>query len=223
MGSYQHSHPISARLIGQIFLTFFKISPVTFGGGYAMIPLIEREIVERRKWLQTEELADVFAMAESVPGAIALNTSIFIGYRMAGVRGAIAALLGTLLPTFFLVLLLSLLYLRLKDHPKVEAAFMAIRVTVVALIAYAAIKIGKTAAVDLTTIGIIGISIGLMWFTPLHPIFLILGGACAGITAVAVKRKFRVSARWIRPGKPAEKPAPEMVYKYSDYYFGDGI
>ncbi|MGG1639038.1 chromate transporter [Paenibacillus sp. NRS-1760] len=73
-----------------IFLTFLKIGPVTFGGGYAMIPVIEREVVEKRKWLETRDIADIFAVAESIPGAIGINSATFIGYRVAGIRGALA-------------------------------------------------------------------------------------------------------------------------------------
>ena len=216
-------HRFDFQLIARIFLTFLKISPVTFGGGYAMIPLIEKEVVDKRKWLETKDLADVFALAESVPGAIALNSSIFIGYRLAGVAGALAAMFGTLLPTFFIVLLLSILYLKMKDHPKVEAAFVSIRVTVVALITYAAIKIGKTAAIDVATVALIAVTAGLMWFVDVHPILLIIGGGCLGIVIVAAKQKFRIPDRWVRPAVQEEVKPEKTAYRYADYYFGDGI
>lgn len=90
------------KLLGQIFISFLKIGPVTFGGGYAMIPLIEREVVKNKQWLKIEDVSDVFALAESVPGAIAINSATFIGHRIAGIRGAICAMLGVLLPLFLL-------------------------------------------------------------------------------------------------------------------------
>src|SRR3954452_9702015 len=133
------------KVLFQIFWTFFKISPVTFGGGFAMIPLIEKEVVEKRKWLTSEEVTDVFALSQSVPGAVAINSATFIGQRIGGVRGAIAAMIGVSLPTFFIVLLLGVLYFFIQDNPKVVAAFLSIRVSIVAIIVYAAVKIAKTA------------------------------------------------------------------------------
>ncbi|CAM4237290.1 chromate transporter [Paenibacillus alkaliterrae] len=181
----------NGELLWSIFITFLKIGPVTFGGGYAMIPVIEREVVERRKWLQTQDIADIFAVAESVPGAIAINSATFIGYRIAGIRGALAAMFGILLPTFCIIVLMSIFFLQLKGHPKMEAAFVAIRATIVALIAYAAIKIGKTAAVDITSVGLIALTVILMYFghSFIHPVLLIFGGAIAGIVIVLIRQK----------------------------------
>lgn len=139
------------KLLLQIFLTFFKIGPMTFGGGYAMIPLIEREVVKRRGWISTRDIADIFAVTESIPGAIAINSATFIGYRLAGARGAIVAMIGVLLPTFCIVVLLSLFFLQVQNHPKVEATFVSIRATIVALITYAAYKIGRIAHNPLVT------------------------------------------------------------------------
>src|SRR3954454_9796164 len=107
------------RILFQLFWTFFKIAPSTFGGGFAMIPLIEKEVVEKRKWLKSEEVADVFALSQSVPGAVAINSATFIGQRIGGVKGAIAAMIGVSLPTFFIVLILGVLYFFIQDHPKV--------------------------------------------------------------------------------------------------------
>jgi chromate transporter len=209
------------KLLMQIFTTFLKISPVTFGGGYAMIPLIEKEVVEHRKWLKTKDLTDVFALAESVPGAIAINSATFIGFRLAGIPGAVAALLGTLLPTFMIVLLLSMIYIQVKDHPKIEAAFIAIRVTVAALITYAAIQIGKTAVVDVTTAVIVGATVVVMWFLSIHPILIIIGGGCIGIVIMAIKQKLVRGSGVDQSNKDGQEQS--MVYKYKDYYFGDGI
>ena len=170
----------SRKQLFQIFWAFFKIGPVTFGGGYAMIPLIEREIVIKKKWINTEEVTDMFALAESVPGAIAINSATFIGHRIAGVRGAIAAMFGILLPTFLIVIGLSILFLHLQGSPKMDAAFTAIRATIVSLIAYAAIKIGKTAILDKTTVTLMLCTIMLLLFVPVHPFFIIIGGALLG-------------------------------------------
>ncbi|WP_373232549.1 chromate transporter [Cohnella sp.] len=177
------------KLLWSLFISFLKIGPITFGGGYAMIPAIEREVVVKRKWLRTEEITDIFAASQSVPGAIAINSATLIGYRIAGVRGAIMAMLGIFLPTFFIVLGLSIFFMEMKDNPKIEAAFISIRATIVALIVYAAYKIGKTAIVDKTTLLLVVISVEIMYLTRdyVHPIFLIGGGALVGIILVAMR------------------------------------
>lgn len=210
------THRPTLKLLAQLFITFLKISPVTFGGGYAMIPLIEREIVDKRRWMKTQEIADVFAVAESVPGAIAINSATFIGFRLAGVLGAIVAMIGVMIPTFLIVVLLSIFFLQVQDHPKVEAAFTAIRATIVALIAYAAVNIGKTAAIDKTTTGLIIITVAAMFFLPIHPVLLIIGGGLLGIGIVKLKNKLGMTVR-------LEKEEQSTKYKYPDYFIGDGI
>lgn len=177
------------KFIFQIFITFLKIGPVTFGGGYAMIPVIEREVVEKNKWVKTKDVAEVFAIAESIPGAIAINSATFIGYRLAGIKGAIAAMLGVLLPTFCIVIILSILFIYVKDNPYVEAAFTGIRAAIVALITYAAVKIGKTAVYDKTTWVISGITVLVLFFLKFHPVLVILSGILIGILIVKIKDK----------------------------------
>ena len=206
----------SWKLLFQIFISFFKIGPVTFGGGYAMIPLIEKEVVTRRKWVKTKDIADVFAVAESVPGAIAINSSTFIGYRLAGVRGAISAMLGVLLPTFAIVVALSIFFLSVQGHPKIEAAFTGIRPAIVALIAYAGYKIGLTAILDKTTLGIMAVTAAVLYLTHIHPVVLILSGALLGIFIVQLRNIMGLKTR-------LEKGSNEKKYKYKDYYIGDGI
>ncbi|MBH5320224.1 chromate transporter [Paenibacillus sp. GSMTC-2017] len=180
------------KLLGSIFYTFLKMGPASFGGGYALIPVIEREIVEKRNWLQSEDVANITAVSGSVPGAVAVNSAMFIGYRIAGTYGAIAALLGIFLPTFFLMIGLTLAYLQVKDHPKIEAAFLSIRATVVALIVYAAIKIGKTAIIDFTTGSLAAVSVGLLLLSNghFHPLWLIVLGAFSGIAVVKIRTFF---------------------------------
>lgn len=175
----------------QIFWSFFKIGPVTFGGGYAMIPLIQREVVEKRKWLKTQDVGDMFTLAESVPGAIAINSATFIGHSIAGVRGAIAAMLGILMPTFLIVIGLSILFINIQDNPIVEEAFLGIRASIVALIVYAAIQIGKTAILDKTTWVLMIVTVLVLLFVHIHPVLIILGGACMGSYLTKVKGKLK--------------------------------
>lgn len=177
------------KLYLEIFVTFFKIGPVTFGGGYAMIPLIEREVVTKKKWVTVEEVSDLFAVSESVPGAIAINTATFVGYRVAGIWGAILAMLGILIPTFLIILLLSISYIKFINNPSVEAAFQGIRPAIVALIGFAGYKIGQIAIVDKTTLITAMITVILLLLLPIHPALFIVIGAFVGIISVKVKKK----------------------------------
>lgn len=168
-------------LLWDIFFTFFKISPVSFGGGYAMIPLLERAVTEKKKWIKKEDIADVLVMAQTVPGSIAVNTATFIGYRIAGITGAVVGTLGIVTPTFFIIIALAALFLNFQHNPIVAAAFMGIRPAIVALIAYAAITIGKTSIFNKTTSIIAGIAILLFLFVPVHPIFILIAGGLTGL------------------------------------------
>lgn len=200
----------------RIFWTFLKIGPVTFGGGYAMIPVIEREVVSRRKWLETTDVGDIFAVAQSVPGAAAINSATFIGYRLAGVGGAVAAMAGILLPTFLVMTGLSLIYMSIRDNPLVAAAFESIRATIVALICYAAIKIGRTAVLDKTTLVLATVTVIVLFVTPIHPVLVLAGGGAAGIGAFYVRRAMGMKTR-LEPKRKREE------HTYDDYFIGDGI
>ncbi|MBV7505527.1 chromate transporter [Bacillus sp. sid0103] len=199
----------------QIFWTFFKIGPVTFGGGYAIIPIIKKEVVDKKKWVRTEEITDVFAIAGSIPGAIAINSSTFVGYKIGGIKGAIAALIGVFLPTFLIVVVLSIIFLQIQNNPKIDAAFQAIRATIVALIAYAGYLIGKTAIVDKTTLLISFGSMVVLFFSPIHPVLIILTGMLLGMSVVKVKHLL---------GNP-DKPKIEKTASTDEleWFMGDGI
>ncbi|WP_284645820.1 chromate transporter [Paenibacillus silviterrae] len=213
--------PISWLLLGQIFWSFFKIGPVTFGGGYAMIPLIEREVVEKRKWIKNKDIADIFAISESIPGAIAINSASFVGFRIAGIPGALAAMTGVLLPTFLIVIALCILFLQVQHHPKIVAAFQGIRATTVALIVYAGIKIGKTAVLDKTTLMIVMGTVITMLFGHMNPILIIVAGALLGIGLVVLKN--RLGMKVLLDDEEHTEEAGAARYKYTDYYVGDGI
>jgi chromate transporter len=180
-----------------------------------MIPLIEREVVDKKKWINHEDVTDVFAIAESIPGAIAINSSTFIGYRIGGIRGAIAALLGVFLPTFLIVVILSIVFLQIQNNPKIEAAFQAIRASIVALIVYAGYMIGKTAIIDKTTLVISVGSMTILFFLHLHPVLIIFSGIILGILLVNVKRKLGYS---VKTKKEKSSPAQQL-----ECYMGDGI
>ena len=124
-----------------IFVSFLKIGMFTFGGGYAMLPLIERELITKRKWIEQKEFLDLLTLAQSVPGPIAVNTAVFVGYKVRGLRGAAAALLGTVTPSFVIILAIAIFFAGIRQNPVVDAAFKGMRPAVVALIASAALTI----------------------------------------------------------------------------------
>ena len=131
------------------FRTFFKIGMVTFGGGYAMIPIIQREVVENHKWTTEQELLDLIAIAQSCPGVFAINISIFIGYKLRKVKGAICTALATALPSFIIILLIAMFFHQFEDNRVVQAIFRGIRPAVVALIAVPTFNLAKSAKINL--------------------------------------------------------------------------
>ena len=122
-----------------------KIGTFTLGGGYAMLPLIQREVVDRQHWIDEEEFLNMIALAQAAPGLIAVNSAIFIGWRIGGWRGVAGAVLGAVLPSFVIILAIAMVFREWKEQPAVEAAFKGIRPAVVALIAAPLVKMAKTA------------------------------------------------------------------------------
>ena len=127
------------KTVLQLFWTFFKIGAFTFGSGYAMIPMIEKEVVDRRKWFDKDDFYDQFALASSAPGPFALNTAVFVGYKLKGWWGSLAAVLGAVLPSFLIVLLIVRFYTQFKRNPLFEGVLKGLRPAVVGLIGAAAV------------------------------------------------------------------------------------
>jgi chromate transporter len=177
------------NLLWSIFCVFFKIGPSTFGGGYAMIATIEEEIVRKKGWMNEEEMGDMISVSGSAPGGVAVNSATFIGYRLGGVAGAVAAVTAITLPTFLIVFLLSGLRLLFKDNVKVEAALKGIHAAVAALIIVAAGKMWKASVLDAATFVLVAVSLALLLFTQIHPFYLIMGGLTAGVLVVLYKKK----------------------------------
>lgn len=180
----QHSSPESAQVSRNIyldtFLTFFKIGLFTIGGGYAMIPLIEAEIIEKKKWVGKEEFLDLMAIAQSCPGIFAVNIAIFIGYRLRRVKGALVSCIGTALPSFIIILLIALFFHQFKDNQMVAAAFRGIRPAVVALIAVPTFNLAKKAKLNRFTFWIPIVSALLIWLLGVSPILIILAAGVGG-------------------------------------------
>ena len=167
-------------MLFQLFYIFFKIGAFTIGGGYAMIPLIEAEIVTKKGWVAKEDFLDLLAIAQSAPGVFAVNIAIFIGYRLRGVRGCIVTALGAILPSFLIILCIALFFLRFKENPTVEAIFRGIRPAVVALIAAPTFNSAKAAKINRYTIWIPIISALLIWLLGFSPIWIILLAGIGG-------------------------------------------
>lgn len=165
----------------QLFLSFLKIGATTFGGGYAMLPVIRQEVVLAKRWLTSEEFIDVLAVAQSSPGAVAINTAVFIGFKMAGVPGAFSALLGTVLPSFLIILLIAGVFTQFAQYPQTLAAFAGIRPAVAALIAAAVVKLGRPVLKDSQSVILTVFFLLLAVYFGIHPAFIIILGALAGI------------------------------------------
>ena len=165
----------------KLFLVFAKIGAFTFGGGYAMIPLIQKEIVENQKWATDEEVLDMFAIAESTPGVISVNTATFVGYKVAGFWGAVVATLSVIAPAFFIISVISLFFAQFVALKWVAYAFEGIRVAVVVLIINAAFKLGKVNEKSAFNIVMTCIAFAIAAFTPVNVIFVLLGAMAVGI------------------------------------------
>lgn len=135
-----------------LFITFFKIGLFTFGGGYAMIPLIQDQVVNKHKWLRAQEMNDMILIAESTPGPIAINSSTYVGYRVGGFLGAFFATLGVVLPSFCIILIISYFFRDLLSFPLIAAAFKGIKIAVAILILDTAWRIGKAIKFDVYSI-----------------------------------------------------------------------
>ena len=164
----------------QLFRTFFKIGLVTFGGGYAMIPMIEADVVDKYKWVGKEQFLDLLAIAQSCPGVFAINISIFIGYKLRGVRGAMAAAFGTALPSFLIILLIAMFFHQFQDNKIVDACFAGIRPAVVALIAVPTFNLAKSANISLVNCWIPIVGALLIWLMGVNPIWVIIAAGFGG-------------------------------------------
>ncbi len=162
-------------------MTFFKIGLFTFGGGYAMLPLIEKEVVENKRWVGDEEIIDIFAVSQSIPGAIAINSAILIGFKRLGKKGSLAAILGIVLPSFLIISAIAAFFIKFSDNPVVSAVFAGVRPAAVALIAFAVLKVGKTSVIDKTSLLIAVAGLIMVVVFKLHAVFVIIGSAFLGL------------------------------------------
>jgi chromate transporter len=172
-----------------IFWTFFKIGAFTFGGGFAMIPLIEREIVHNKKWISQRDMVDIITISQSFPGAVAINSAIFVGKRIGRAAGVSAAALGIVLPSFLIITFIASIFSYLWESPFVIAAFSGINSAVVALLAAVSYRFAKASIRDWVTPFITIAALLLLFWARLHPIYVIFFGIGSGIIFHLVKRQ----------------------------------
>lgn len=164
----------------KLFLIFAQIGGTTFGGGYAMLPILQREIVEKRHWATEDELMDYYAIGQCTPGIIAVNTATFIGYRQFGILGGIIATLGVVFPSIVIITLIAMFLNNFADLAIVKHAFAGIRVCVCVLILDSVIKLGKKSIIDYRCTIIFLVILGLSLLTPISPSILIVIAGVAG-------------------------------------------
>ncbi len=159
---------------------FFKIGAFTFGGGYAMIPLIRNEVVKKKLWLNDEEFMDMLAIAQSMPGPIALNTALFVGNKRLGFKGSLFSGAGIILPSFIVILFIAIVFTRFRDNQVIERIFKGIRPAVVALIAAPLLGLGRSAGVNLKNIWIPVVTALSIWLLHISPVYVILAAILLG-------------------------------------------
>ncbi len=169
------------KLLLSVFWVFFRIGAFTFGGGYAMIPLISEETVNKRKWVNDSDILDIIAIAESTPGPVAINSATFVGYRVAGFWGSFFATLGVVLPSFIIILAISYVLNEFKSLKAVQYAFYGIRAGVLALLIKALIKMYKQCPKGLFYYIIMALSLLAVAFLKLPVIYCVLGCAALGL------------------------------------------
>lgn len=169
------------KMLFEMFITFFKIGAFTLGGGYAMLPIIQKEVVEKKKWIDEKEFLDMVAISQSAPGPLAVNISAFVGQKIKGIIGLIVATLGAVLPSVIIIILVASVFIGIENNPIVQRVFKGIRPAVVALIAAPVISMGKTADINKKNFIIPLIAVILVAFLNITPIYVILGAAVIGI------------------------------------------
>lgn len=165
----------------QLFLTFLKIGALTFGGGYAMMPIMRREVVERKNWADDDDILKILVISESTPGVLAINSATFIGYKIAGFKGSLVATLGVIIPSFIIISIISLFILQFKELKLVSYAFYGIQAGVAVLIFRAALKLSKKVHYNVFAVMILIGSILFSMFTTYSVIYVLIVAAILGL------------------------------------------
>ena len=175
------------RELVEIFWSFLKIGAFTFGGGYAMIPLIQHEVINNRKWLTEKDFVELLTIAQAAPGPISLNTAVFVGYKHRNYCGAVAAVLGVVIPSFVILLLVAIFFANIRDNKWVDAAFKGMRPAVVGLI-FAPV-IGFVKGMRWWLIAISAAIALVIWHWGVSPVYMLAVGAIAGIAVMVLRGK----------------------------------
>ena len=175
----------------ELFYSFLKIGTFTIGGGYAMIPLMEQELVDRRGWMSREEFLDQLALSQSMPGVLAINMATGLGYRLRGLRGAVSAIAGNIVMPIVFILILAILFRHCRDNIYVERFFMGVRPAVVALIAAPVFRLAQSAKITWGTCWIPILSALLIWLFDVSPILIILAAVLLGFAYGRLKLKIK--------------------------------
>ena len=169
------------KILWELFITFLRIGGLTFGGGYAMLPMLEKEAVERRQWISNEELLDFYAVAQCTPGIIASNTAALIGYRVRKSAGALAASLGVVFPSYVIITAIAAVIRNFTELKAVQDALAGIQICVAALILSAIVKLWKNSVVDAVTLILFFLTLSAMLFFPVSPVIAVVITAGLGI------------------------------------------
>ncbi len=177
------------KKLWELFIIVLKLGAFTFGGGYAMFPLMEREYVDNRGWFETQEMLDMLAVAQSLPGMLSINASILIGYRLFGVVGTLVAVFGMALPSLIALSIISFFYVQFRENIYVNAALKGIRVAVVALLVQAVITLGKNGVKGVFGWVMACLAFGVAMIFSVHPVIIILSGLLVGIVHYEIETK----------------------------------
>ncbi len=173
--------------LSELFVAFAKIGGLTFGGGYSMLPMLQREVVENKGWASEAELMDYYAVGQCVPGVIAVNTAVFVGNKVKGFPGAVAAALGVASPSLVIIIIIAAFIQSFSELPIVQNAFSGIRIGVCVLIFSSVIKLFKKAIVDKFTLALFSVTFVLTLLLDISPIIFVILSAFAGIVVTLLK------------------------------------
>lgn len=173
----------------KLFTTFFKIGAFTFGGGYAMIPLIQHEVSEKNNWITDEDILDIVAIAESTPGPIAINSATFVGYRVCGVLGSTAATLGVVIPSFLTMLVVFFILDKFQQYPAVQYAFIGIRACVLALVIKALLSMYKKCDKNWVSFTVMAFAVITSAFLSVNTFYIIIASAVFGLVTYSILRR----------------------------------
>ncbi|KOY14842.1 chromate transporter [Paenibacillus xylanivorans] len=198
-------------VLTQLFWIFFRIGPSTFGGGYAMLPIIEREVVNKKKWMQEDEIGELISLAGAAPGGVGVNAAAIIGHRQAGIAGAVSAVIGVTCPTFLIVILISVFAVLFRNQLKVEAALKGMNGGIIALISMAAYRTAKYSILDTTTAIAAIVTVAVLLFAGIHPLYLIVSGLICGMAVIRIKKRLGLQVKM-------EKESVTGSYPELEYY-----